>query len=75
VWGGCAAANLCSSCFTSTTVPSWKDHLTMSVSSLAALTYSLLLIADQNLLKSCEEGSVGFLVAGGGGYDLGVPGA
>ena len=32
----------------------------MSVSSLAALTYSLLLIADQNLLKSCEEGLVGF---------------
>jgi len=42
----------CSSCFTSITVLSLNVHLTMSVSSLAPLTYSLLLTADQNLEKS-----------------------
>lgn len=42
----------CSSCLTSITLPSLKDHLTMSVSSLAPLTYSDLEMADQNLSKS-----------------------
>lgn len=48
---------LCSSCLTSVTVPSLKLHFTISVSSLAPLTYSLLVIAVQlNLLLGsvCE---------------------
>jgi hypothetical protein len=55
----------CSSCLTSMTEPSLKVHLTMSVSSEAALTYSEALRADQNLEKSwilircqtCERGA------------------
>jgi hypothetical protein len=42
----------CSSCLTSITEPSLKVHLTTSVSSLAFLTYSEALRADQNLEKS-----------------------
>jgi hypothetical protein len=42
----------CSSCLTSTTVPSLKAHLTTSASSEVPLTNSLLSSADQNLLKS-----------------------
>lgn len=42
----------CSSCLTSSTCPSLKVHLTMSVSGDAPLTYSDLFSADQNLEKS-----------------------
>lgn len=44
---------LCSSCFTSRTVPSLNDHLTTSVSSFALLTNSLLVTADQ--LQKCQS--------------------
>jgi hypothetical protein len=42
----------CSSCLTSSSVPSLKVHLTISVSSEVPLTNSLLSSLDQNLLKS-----------------------
>jgi hypothetical protein len=42
----------CSSCLTSTAVPSLKAHLTTSASSEVPLTNSLFSSADQNLLKS-----------------------
>lgn len=46
---------LCSSCFTSRTVPSLKVHLTTSVSFWDS-TYSLLFSALQKFLKSWTEG-------------------
>ena len=41
----------CSSCFTSSTVPSLKVHFTTSVSGETPFINSLLLSADQNSLK------------------------
>ena len=47
-----ASRTECSSCLTSSSAPSLKVHLTMSVSSEVPLTNSLLSSLDQNLLKS-----------------------
>lgn len=44
----------CSSCFTSSTVPSLNAHCTMSVSSEAPFTHSLFSNLLQNLAKSCS---------------------
>jgi hypothetical protein len=50
--GMAASLTECSSCLTSSSVPSLKVHLTISVSSEVPLTNSLLSSLDQNLLKS-----------------------